>query len=141
MKKILFLIVLILIVNVTSFAQSEPKNNLRKSLYELKADFPNLIYWTEYGGVSMYKSDNILFELKNNIVIAEFMSVKDDKNNGFPYYWYQSLLEAFNKTKYIHCIKGKDSNIIYFYSYFTISISYDKIDGSASISYELSDRR
>lgn len=44
MKKILLLIVLILIANVTSFAQSEPKNNLRKSLYELKADFPNLIY-------------------------------------------------------------------------------------------------
>lgn len=68
------------------------------------------------------------------------MSVEDDENNGFPYYWYQSLLEAFNKTKYIHRIKG-DSNIIYFYSYFTISISYDKIDGSASISYELSGQR
>lgn len=141
MKKILLLIVLILIANVTSFAQSEPKNNLRKSLYELKADFPNLIYWTEYGGKSMYKSGDILFELKNNIVIAEFMSVEDDEKNGFPYYWYQSLLEAFNKTKYIHRIKGEDSNIIYFYSYFTVSISYDKIDGSASISYELSDQR
>lgn len=140
MKKILLLIVLLLIVNVTSFAQSEPKNNLRKSLCELKADFPNLIYWTEYGGNSMYKSDDILFELKNNIVIVEFMSVEDDENNGFPYFWYQSLLEAFNKTKYIHRIKG-DSNIIYFYSYFTISISYDKLDGSASISYKLSDQR
>lgn len=137
MRKILSLVVLLLIANVTSFAQSEPKNNLRKSLYELKSDFPDLTYWTEYGGKTMYKSDGILFELKNNIVVAEFMSIDDDKNDGFPYHWYLSLLEAFNKTKYVHRIK-EDSSAIYFYSYFTVHISYDRVDGSASISYELS---
>ena len=54
MKKIILSIFALLSITLSTIAQ-EPQNNLGKSLEQLKAKFPELIYWTETSEGTMYK--------------------------------------------------------------------------------------
>ena len=99
--RILTLVLSLLIFNLNIQAQSkeEPKNNLNKTLEQLQITFPNLQYWGTNNNVVRYKyEDNILFELKNNRVISEFMTVEGEGN--YPYDWYTAMTNAFYKTNY-----------------------------------------
>lgn len=136
MKKFtLVLSILIASLNMQAQGKEEPKNNLNKTLEQLQRTFPNLQYWKVSNGVVIYKyEDNMLFELKNNRVVREFMGV--DGEGNFPYTWYTAMINAFYKTNYTR-IEKKDNKVYFIYSYFLVYIAYSREDNTACIIYDL----
>lgn len=135
--RILTLVLSLIITSLNIQAQSkeEPKNNLNKTLEQLQITFPNLQYWGADNNVVRYKyEDNMLFELKNNRVISEFMTIEGEGN--YPYDWYTAMTNAFYKTNYTHILKGDTGNT-FIYSYFSVYINYSNRNNTASIMYDL----
>lgn len=137
MKKILCLIA-ICIMCFSHINASEPGNNLNKSLYEIKQNFPDCVYWCESGRGQYYKTTDdelpIMFEIQNNKVISEFMLVTG--SGSFPKDWYNSTRRAFLNSNYRSVLNDVNS-CTFIYSYFTVYIRYDDYENNASITYEL----
>ena len=68
----------------------EPKNNLGKSLGQLRQNFPNLRYVETRDGLTEYTSDGVTFTFKNNKVVAESMGV--DGGRSFGYEWFNAMM-------------------------------------------------
>lgn len=133
MKKIILSIFALLSITLSTIAQ-EPQNNLGKSLEQLKAKFPELIYWTETSEGTMYKyGEELAFIIKNGRLVSESMFVEG--NGSYPYDWFLATVKAFLKTNYIHKF-GDEKSIIFIYSYFQVHIMYSSYKNSASISYD-----
>lgn len=133
MKKIILSIFALLSITLSTIAQ-EPQNNLGKSLEQLKAKFPELIYWTETSEGTMYKyGEELAFIIKNGRLVSESMFVGG--NGSYPYDWFLATVKAFLKTNYIHKF-GDEKSIIFIYSYFQVHIMYSSYKNSASISYD-----
>lgn len=77
----------------------------------------------------------IMFEIKNDKVISEFMVVEGDGN--LPRDWFTAMVNAFSQSDYKHVLPSDGNGYHFFYSYFTVYISYDEYQNSASITYEL----
>ena len=139
MLKILFL-VLLLLMPMASNAQ-EPKNNLGKTLSQLRQDFPNLRYVKARGGLIEYTSDGITFTFKNNKVVAESMGV--DGGGNFAYDWFNAMMESFERTSYKRATQLSEDNFTltrtFYYSDFWITLVYWKSDGYTIITYQNSD--
>ena len=137
--KILFL-GLLLLIPIVSNAQ-EPKNNLGKTINQLRQDFPNLRYVEIRDGLTEYTSDGIIFTLKNNKVVAESMGV--DEGRSFGYDWFNAMMESFEKTSYKRSSQLSEDNSTmtrtFYYSDFWITLVYWKSDGYATITYQNSD--
>ena len=133
MKKIILSIFALLSITLSTIAQ-EPQNNLGKSLEQLKAKFPELIYWTETSEGTMYKyGEELAFIIKNGRLVSESMFVEG--NGSYPYDCFLATVKAFLKTNYIHKF-GDEKSIIFIYSYFQVHIMYSSYKNSASISYD-----
>lgn len=133
MKKIILSIFALLSITLSTIAQ-EPQNNLGKSLEQLKAKFPELIYWTETSEGTMYKyGEELAFIIKNGRLVSESMFVEG--NGSYPYDWFLATVKAFLKTNYIHKF-GDEKSIVFIYSYFQVHIMYSSYKNSASISYD-----
>lgn len=133
MKKIILSIFALLSITLSTIVQ-EPQNNLGKSLEQLKAKFPELIYWTETSEGTMYKyGEELAFIIKNGRLVSESMFVEG--NGSHPYDWFLATVKAFLKTNYIHKF-GDEKSIIFIYSYFQVHIMYSSYKNSASISYD-----
>lgn len=134
-KKLVLLFFIILSTSLSAGA-AEPKNNLNQSFSQLQREFPDLIYWCDSGRGKYYKSgDELMFEIKNDKVICEFMLVEGYGN--FPHDWFVSTVNAFSNTNYRQCLPSDGNAYTFFYSYFTVYISYDSYQNNASITYEL----
>lgn len=99
MKKLLTIFMLIVIA-ISAYAQDKPGNNLGKSLYVMKQEFPELRYlgsdengdryqdgYTE-DGISMF------FRIRNNSVVEECMIC--DSDDGFSKMWFDELWKSFS---------------------------------------------
>lgn len=138
MKKILLILLLTTLPFIETKTQNntqiEPKNNLGYTLEQLKAKFPDLKYWsTRDGGVEYKDGDNLLFKLKSNKVVLEYMVV--DGDGKFPYDWYLATIKSFQKTNYKSIYDGR-TFYEFEYSNFKVIISYSSSSNYASIAYE-----
>ena len=118
---------------------SEPGNNLNKSLYIIQQEFPDYIFWCESGRGKYYKTIDddlpIMFEIKNNKVISEFILIEGP--GSFAKDWYIATVNAFSKSDYQYVLPSDGNSYTFLYSYFTVYISYDDFENNASITYEL----
>lgn len=139
MFKILFLVLLLLIPMVSN--EQEPKNNLGKSLGQLRQNFPNLRYVETRDGLTEYTSDGVTFTFKNNKVVAESMGV--DEGRSFGYEWFNAMMKSFEKTSYKRATQLHEDNSTltrtFYYSDFWITLGYWKSDGYTTITYQNSD--
>lgn len=139
MLKILFL-AFQLLIPVVSNAQ-EPKNNLGKTINQLRQIFPKLKYVEERNGMSEYTSDGITFTIKHNKVVAESMGI--DEGRIFGYTWFNAMMESFEKTSYKRATPLSEDNYTltrtFYYSDFWITLGYWKSDGYTTITYQNSD--
>lgn len=137
MKRLFGIIILSICGIIQVFA--EPGNNLNKSLTQIQREFPDCIFWCESGRGKYYKSEGdglpIMFEIKDGKVICEFMLVEGE--GGFARDWFQATVNAFSRSDYQHVLPSDGNNYLFFYSYFTVYISYDAFQNNASITYEL----
>lgn len=134
-KKIVLLFLMLFSAAIYTNA-AEPKNNLNKTFSQLQREFPDLIYWCDSGRGKYYKSgDELMFEIKNDKVICEFMLVEGPGN--FPHDWFVSTVNAFSNTNYKNCLPSDGNAYTFFYSYFTVYINYDSFQNNSSITYEL----
>lgn len=137
MKRYISLIFFILFGLMQMFA--EPGNNLNKTLAQIQREFPDCIFWCESGRGKYYKSSGdgipIMFEIKNNKVISEFMVIEGDGN--FPRDWFTATVNAFSKSDYKHVLPSDGNAYSFIYSYFSVYISYDEYQNNSSITYEL----
>lgn len=137
MKRLLGIIVLSICGIIQIFA--EPGNNLNKSLTQIQRDFPDCIFWCESRRGKYYKSDGdglpIMFEIKDGKVISEFMLVEG--NGNFARDWFLATVNAFSRSDYQYVLPSDGNSYHFFYSYFTVYISYDAFQNNASITYEL----
>lgn len=133
MKKCIFL--LFLQFAAVAMAQ-EPGNNLRKSLSELRASFPDLIAWGYPGEISHYKSptNNILFDVKKDMVISEYTYFEGP--DSYLRDLYSALISSFLQYPNQHFYGDNGKTLHLVFSYFTIAIFY-KPGEDVSIMYEL----
>lgn len=119
----------------------EPKNNLGKTISQLRQTFPNLRYVETRNGMAEYISNGITFTFKNNKVVAESMDV--DEGRGFGHDWFNAMLESFEKTSYKRATQLSEDNATmtrtFYYSNFWITLLYWKNDGYTTITYQSSD--
>ena len=114
---------------------AEPKNNLFKSLSELRVSFPDLKLWSNQGSYQMYTSDGIFFDVKDNRVFAEYMVVEGE---GFAYDWFCAMRDALKNTSYTYITENTSTRFMVLYSNFSIRISYDSYPKpEAMITYEV----
>lgn len=106
MKRVLILFIFLSAV-FSAYAQNKPGNNLGKSLYTMKKEFPELRYLrTDDKGdfyEDGYPEDGIamFFYFKNNAVIEECMIC--ESTDGFSKMWYDELWKTFS-SKYSYAI-------------------------------------
>lgn len=125
------------------YGQSEPGNNLGRSLTSMCQKFPELRYIkTDAKGDEYedgYPEDGIasFFYIKNGYVVEECMICQT--NDGFPYQWYISLCNSFRK-KFDRALRvDRRYYKQYVFSTFNINIIFASEHGSntALIQYEL----
>lgn len=137
-SKILISLILV-IMSFGMVSAAEPANNLNKSLAQIQREFPDCIFWCESGRGKYYKSAGegfpIMFEIRNGKVVSEMMIV--DGEGNFAWDWFANAVNAFSKSDYKHVLPSDSKGYHFFYTYFTVFISYDDYSKNASITYEL----
>lgn len=91
-----------MLLNIYSYAQSEPGNNLGKSLAQIQQSFPNLKYLHDEKGYQVYKSDSddedfTCFYFSKGRVVGEYTYIFDYSESGFIRDLYNSLLNKFSQ--------------------------------------------
>jgi len=140
MKRFLTTLVLA-VLYIAAFGQNEPGNNIGKSLYTMKQEFPELRYIkTDTKGDEYedgYPQDSIasFFYFKEQKVIEECMIVQS--NDGFPRMWYEKMVDAFLKYPYGFGVSNYNANH-WVYSNFTLHLIYVSENGTntAMVVYE-----
>lgn len=140
MKQI-FLFIISIIITSALYAQ-EPGNNLRKTISQIRQEFPNLKYNRNDKGYDMYNSaaedrDFTSFYFKNGILVGEYTYIFDYSGSSYIHDLYHSLINTFAKyggKHYRTTSSGYD--ITYFrYSYFTVKFA--NYGNQLQIYYEL----
>ena len=120
---------------------NEPKNNLGKSVSQLRSKFPNLSYKEQRNDLTDYESDGIDFTFKNGVVVAESMGV--DSGKDFGYNWFLSMEKVFLATQFKRETGRSNNGMVltrtFYYSTFWIGLSYWLDDGYAVITYQSPD--
>lgn len=134
MKRTIVLAILLTCLSLGVYS-AEPKNNLFKTLPELRTTFPDLKLWSNQGSYQMYTSDGVFFDVKDNRVFAEYMLVEGE---GFAYDWFCAMRNSLKNTSYRYITEDKPTIFEVMYSTFTIRISYDSYPKPQSmITYEV----
>lgn len=140
MKQI-FLFIISIIITSALYAQ-EPGNILRKTISQIRQEFPNLKYNRNDKGYDMYNSaaedrDFTSFYFKNGILVGEYTYIFDYSGSSYIHDLYHSLINTFAKyggKHYRTTSSGYD--ITYFrYSYFTVKFA--NYGNQLQIYYEL----
>lgn len=107
MKKVITLFLLLVSVFI-AYAQDKPGNNLGKSLYTMKQEFPELRYLSSDNAGDRYQDGytedgiSFYFLLKNNTVTEECMIC--DSNDGFSQMWFNEMWKSFS-SKWPYSVK------------------------------------
>lgn len=132
MKKLIAIFILLISV-CGAYAQDKPGNNLGKSLYAMKQEFPELRYLgaDSYGdryqdgyteeGISFY------FLLRNNAVVEECIIC--DSNDGFSKMWFSEMWKSF-ASKWPYSVKvNKPFSKMFDFSTFKILMTFSSENG------------
>lgn len=140
MKKI-WLLFLFLFCALCSYAQNKPGNNLGKSLYVMKQEFPELRYLGSDDAGDRYQDGytedgiSLFFLLKNNAVVEECMIC--DSYDGFSQMWFNEMWQSFS-SKWPYSVKiNKPYSKVFDFGTFKILMTYksDRGVNSATILY------
>lgn len=132
MKKLIAIFILLISI-CAAYAQDNPGNNLGKSLYTMKQEFPELRYLgtDSYGdryqdgyteeGISFY------FLLRNNAVVEECIIC--DSNDGFSQMWFSEMWKSF-ASKWPYSVKvDKPFSKMFDFSIFKILMTFSSENG------------
>jgi len=124
MNRSILLVFISVLFCLGAYAQ-EPKNNLRKTIVQLRQDFPDLVENGISNGYKRYKSPKaeVYFNTMDGIVTEESTYIFEDGN--FLQDYYNSLLNSFSKsTDERDRRRGETYDITsFYYSYFRVKIS------------------
>lgn len=125
----IFLFIISIIITSALWAQ-EPGNNLRKTISQIRQEFPNLKYNRDDKGYEMYNSaaegqDFTSFYFKNGILVGEYTYIFDYSGTSYIHDLYYSLINTFAKYGGKHYrTTNSGYDITYFrYSYFTVKFA------------------
>ena len=94
----IFLFIISIIITSALYAQ-EPGNNLRKTISQIRQEFPNLKYNRNDKGYDMYNSaaedrDFTSFYFKNGILVGEYTYIFDYSGSSYIHDLYHSLINT-----------------------------------------------
>ena len=141
MKEKFLILFVLLFTNICGYAQ-EPGCNIGSSLSSMKQRLPELRYIkTDAKGDEYedgYPEDGIatFFYFKDNYVIEECMICQTD--DGFPYEWYNSLVNSFTSKYRTRLTTNTRSHKEYTFSNFRVNLIYVSEQGKNTtlITYE-----
>lgn len=133
MKKLFSIFLLLMICTITTLAQDKPGNNLGKSLYTMKQEFPELRYLGSDENGDRYQDGytedgiSFFFRLKNNQVVEECMIC--DSEDGFSQMWFEELWKSFS-SKWPFAVKvNKPYSKIFDFGSFKILMTFSHENG------------
>ena len=104
----------------------EPRNLIGKSISDIRQVFPDLKYVRQESGKSVYEFMNLEFIFKNSTLVCETLCIRDG------YSEYLQILKKLENTPYQQKSDENNNNlvrsIIYYYSDFSVIVSYWKSD-------------
>jgi hypothetical protein len=121
----------------------EPGNNLRKTISQIKQDFPNLKYNRDDKGYNINSAaedrDFTSFYFKNGVLVGEYTYIFDYSRSSYINDLYSSMINNFSKYGGKHYrTTNSGSDVTYFrYSYFTIKLA--NYGTQLQLYYELND--
>lgn len=140
MKRIISLLFSLICV-IMVYAQDKPGNNLGKSLYTMKQEFPELRYLSSDSAGDRYQDGytedgiSFYFLLKNDAVTEECMIC--DSNDGFSQMWFNEMWQSFS-SKWPYAVKvNKPYSKMFDFGTFKIlmTFSFDKGVNRTTILY------
>lgn len=133
MKKLLPIFMLIVIA-ISAHAQDKPGNNLGKSLYVMKQEFPELRYLGSDENGDRYQDGyteegiSMFFRIRNNSVVEECMIC--DSDDGFSKMWFDELWKSFS-AKWPYSVKvNKSYSKMFDFGSFKILMTFSQERGS-----------
>lgn len=133
MKKLLTIFMLIVIA-ISAYAQDKPGNNLGKSLYVMKQEFPELRYLSSDENGDRYQDGytedgiSMFFRIRNNSVVEECMIC--DSDDGFSKMWFDELWKSFS-TKWPYSVKvNKPYSKMFDFGSFKILMTFSQERGT-----------
>lgn len=133
MKKLLPIFMLIVIA-ISAHAQDKPGNNLGKSLYVMKQEFPELRYLGSDENGDRYQDGyteegiSMFFRIRNNSVVEECMIC--DSDDGFSKMWFDELWKSFS-AKWPYSVKvNKPYSKMFDFGSFKILMTFSQERGS-----------
>lgn len=135
MKKLLTIFMLIVIA-ISAYAQDKPGNNLGKSLYVMKQEFPELRYLDSDENGDRYQDGytedgiSMFFRIRNNSVVEECMIC--DSDDGFSKMWFDELWKSFS-TKWPYSVKvNKPYSKMFDFGTFKILMTFSQEQGTTN---------
>lgn len=133
MKKLLPIFLLIVIA-ISAYAQDKPGNNLGKSLYVMKQEFPELRYLSSDENGDRYQDGytedgiSMFFRIRNNSVVEECMIC--DSDDGFSKMWFDEMWKSFS-TKWPYSVKvNKPYSKMFDFGSFKILMTFSQERGT-----------
>lgn len=133
MKKFLT-IFLLMVITISAYAQDKPGNNLGKSLYVMKQEFPELRYLGSDENGDQYQDGytedgiSMFFRIRNNSVVEECMIC--DSDDGFSKMWFDELWKLFS-TKWPYSVKvNKPYSKMFDFGTFKILMTFSQERGT-----------
>lgn len=133
MKKLLTTFMMIVIA-ISTYAQDKPGNNLGKSLYAMKQEFPELRYLGSDENGDRYQDGytedgiSVFFRIRNNSVVEECMIC--DSEDGFSKMWFDEMWKSFS-TKWPYSVKvNKPYSKMFDFGYFKILMTFSQERGT-----------
>lgn len=133
MKKLLTIFMLIVFA-ISAYAQDKPGNNLGKSLYVMKQEFPELRYLSSDENGDRYQDGytedgiSMFFRIRNNSVVEECMIC--DSDDGFSKMWFDELWKSFS-TKWPYSVKvNKPYSKMFDFGSFKILMTFSQERGT-----------
>lgn len=133
MKKLLTLFMLVVIA-IYGYAQDKPGNNLGKTLYTMKQEFPELRYLGSDENGDQYQDGytedgiSMFFRFRNNSVVEECMIC--DSYDGFSKMWFDEMWKSFS-TKWPYSVKvNKPYSKMFDFGTFKILMTFSQDRGT-----------
>lgn len=132
MKKLIAIFISLISVCAV-YAQDEPGNNLGKSLYTMKQEFPEIRYLGTDASGDRYQDGyteegiSFYFLLRNNVVVEECIIC--DSNDGFSQMWFSEMWKSF-ASKWPYSVKeNKPFSKMFDFSTFKILMTFSSENG------------
>lgn len=132
MKKLIAIFISLISV-CAAYAQDMPGNNLGKSLYTMKQEFPEIRYLGTDASGDRYQDGyteegiSFYFLLRNNAVVEECIIC--DSNDGFSQMWFSEMWKSF-ASKWPYSVKvNKPFSKMFDFSTFKILMTFSSENG------------